>query len=71
MSQSAKTATIASTEAQTNFGVVIRRVYKNGEHLIVERGGLPVVVILPIGDYREFVSNRRGGEDNGSQSQVA
>jgi prevent-host-death family protein len=45
-------ATISATEAKNRFGEVIRRVYKNGETLIVERGGLPVVVIMPVHQYR-------------------
>ncbi|HIC95737.1 TPA: type II toxin-antitoxin system Phd/YefM family antitoxin [Candidatus Bipolaricaulota bacterium] len=45
-------ATITATEAKNRFGEVIRRVYKNGETLIVERGGLPVVVIMPIQEYQ-------------------
>jgi prevent-host-death family protein len=45
-------ATITATEAKNHFGEVIRRVYKNGETLIVERGGLPVVVIMPVHNYQ-------------------
>jgi len=44
--------TITATEARTRFGEVIRRVYRGGETLIVERGGLPVVVILPMQKYQ-------------------
>ena len=45
-------ATITATEAKNRFGEVIRRVYKDGETLIVERGGLPVVVIMPVHNYQ-------------------
>jgi len=45
-------ATITATEAKNRFGEVIRRVYKNGETLVVERGGLPVVVIMPVHKYQ-------------------
>lgn len=51
MAKQKQPASVTSTEAQTHFGAIIRRVYKNGEHLIVERDGLPVVVIIPVGDY--------------------
>jgi prevent-host-death family protein len=44
--------TITATEAKNRFGEVIRRVYKGGETLIVERGGLPVMVIVPMQEYR-------------------
>jgi len=43
--------TITATEARTRFGEVIRRVYRGGETLIVERSGSPVVVILPVPEY--------------------
>ena len=44
MSQSTEPATISSTEVQTHFGAIIRRVVKGEEQLVVERGGLPVMV---------------------------
>ena len=43
---------ITATEARSHFGEVIRRVHKGGETLVVERSGLPVVVILPVQKYR-------------------
>jgi len=51
MAHNKQPASVTATEAQTHFGALIRRVYKNGEHLIVERDGLPVVVIIPVGEY--------------------
>ena len=45
-------ATIAATEVKNRFGEVVRRVYKNGETLIVERGGLPVLVMMPLQEYQ-------------------
>ena len=43
---------ITATEARSHFGEVIRRVHEGGETLIVERSGLPVVVILPVPEYQ-------------------
>jgi prevent-host-death family protein len=45
-------ATITATEVKNRFGQVVRRVYKNGETLIVERGGLPVLVMMPLQEYK-------------------
>jgi prevent-host-death family protein len=45
-------ATITATEVKNRFGEVIRRVYRNGETLIVERGGLPVLVMMPLQEYK-------------------
>ncbi|MBC7225853.1 MAG: type II toxin-antitoxin system prevent-host-death family antitoxin [Thermoflexales bacterium] len=39
---------ISATEAKNRFGEVIRRVYRDGETFIVERDGLPVVMIVPV-----------------------
>ena len=71
MSQPTEPATLSSTEVQTHFGAIIRRVVKDGEHLVVERGGLPVMVILPLGDYQELIAERKGGEDDGHHRQTA
>ena len=49
-------ATISATEAKNRFGDVIRRAYRGQEHLIVERGGIPVVAIVPISDYEQFMA---------------
>ena len=51
-----KIATINATEAKNRFGDVIRRAYRGQEHLIVERGGIPVVAIVPISDYEQFLT---------------
>ena len=51
-----KIATISATEAKNRFGDVIRRAYRSQEHLVVERGGIPVVAIVPISDYEQFLT---------------
>ena len=51
-----KIKTISATEAKNRFGDVIRRVCRGQEHLIVERGGIPVVAIVPISDYEQFLT---------------
>ena len=61
MRQRQPSITITATEAQTHFGALIRRVYRNGEHLIVERDGLPVAVIIPVGEYTNFVKHNSEG----------
>jgi len=45
---------ISASEARQYFGRVIQRAYIGSEHLVVEKNGLPVVVILPISDYEEM-----------------
>jgi prevent-host-death family protein len=45
---------INATDARQFFGNVIKRAYTGGEHLIVEKNELPVVVIVPFADYEEM-----------------
>lgn len=42
---------ISSTQLQRNIGDTLRRVFRDKQHLIVERDGLPVLVMLPVADY--------------------
>ena len=48
---------ISSTQLQRNIGETMRRVFKDKQHLIVERDGLPVLVMLPIADYEALKRN--------------
>lgn len=49
---------LSSTDLQRNFGDTIRRVYNNKEHLVIERAGLPVAVMLPMSEYEALTKNR-------------
>jgi antitoxin (DNA-binding transcriptional repressor) of toxin-antitoxin stability system len=44
--------TITATELHKRRGEIILRCFRNGEHFIVERDGIPMVAIIPIGEYR-------------------
>jgi prevent-host-death family protein len=46
------TTSIAATDLQRQVGSILRRVGKDGEHLIVERGGIPIAVLIPYHDYK-------------------
>ncbi len=46
--------TMTATEARVHFGEVIRRVTEDGEQIIVERGGTPVVVVISVQDYHRY-----------------
>lgn len=48
---------ISSTQLQRNIGDTLRRVFRDKQHLIVERDGLPVLVMLPIADYEALTRN--------------
>jgi len=52
-----KPEVISSTQLQRNIGDTLRRVFRDKQHLIVERDGLPVLVMLPITDYEALKRN--------------
>lgn len=51
-------STISSTTLQREVGRVTRRVNRDKEHVIVERGGFPIVAIIPIDEYKQLVGNK-------------
>ncbi|CAG1015156.1 hypothetical protein ANAEL_05188 [Anaerolineales bacterium] len=48
------TQTIPATEARIHFGELLKRVYKNGEHLTIEKDGLPVATLLSHAEYEQL-----------------
>ncbi len=49
-------AIVKASEGHRSFGKLLRRVFRSDEHLIVERDGYPVAVIL---SYQEYEKLRR------------
>jgi prevent-host-death family protein len=54
-SQKSMQVTIPATQAQRKFGDVIRRVFSGQEHFVVEKDGLPVMAIISMQEYDEFM----------------
>lgn len=50
---------VNATDAKNRFGEMIKRAYIADEHLIIKRGGIPVVAIVPMSDYERLVSSDR------------
>jgi len=46
---------LSATQARIHFGEVIKRACKDGEHVIVERDGIPMVVILSVPEYERLL----------------
>lgn len=46
-----KLQSISATELSRRSGEIIKRVVINDEHLLVERDGFPLVVIIPVHEY--------------------
>jgi prevent-host-death family protein len=47
-------ATIQATEGHRSFGQLLKRVYNSDEHLIVERDGFPVAVLMSFQEYQKL-----------------
>jgi len=54
--------TIPATEARIHFGELLKRVYKNGEHLTIEKDGLPVATLLSHTEYEQLRRSAALGE---------
>lgn len=50
--------TLRSTDVQRNFREVVNRAGAGHEHIIVERGGLPVIVMLSMAEYQLLMRER-------------
>lgn len=48
---------VNATEAKNKFGEIIKHAYLDDEHLIVKRGGIPVVAIVPMADYERLANH--------------
>ena len=49
---------IKASEGHRAFGKLLRRVYGSDEHLIVERDGFPVAVLLSYQEYQKLTRQR-------------
>lgn len=50
--------TLRSTDVQRNFREVVNRAGSGHEHIIVERDGLPVIVMLSVAEYQLLMRER-------------
>lgn len=51
-------AVIRASEGHRGFGKLLKRVYCSDEHLIVERDGFPVAVLMSYQEYQKLVRQR-------------
>ena len=50
---------VSATEARVHFGELIQRVTEERTPVVVERGGKPCVVVLPIDEYERLKAGQR------------
>jgi prevent-host-death family protein len=58
LAQQTKQNIVRMTELHRQLGQVIRRVALSDEHFVVEKGGLPVAVMMSYQEYRELMRER-------------
>ena len=52
--------TLSATEARVHFGELVRRVTEKGQTVIVERSGIPQIVVLSVAEYRRLQASSQG-----------
>jgi prevent-host-death family protein len=52
--QMARRTTIPASEAHRGFGKLLKRVYGSDEHLIIERDGFPMAVLMSYQEYEQY-----------------
>lgn len=69
--QNPKLRTIPATELNVRSGNVLRRVAVDREHIVIERSGYPLAVIIPVHDYQQLAERevRPSGRGNLSESE--
>lgn len=53
------TVSVPSTELNIHSGQVMRRVAVDREHVIIERHGFPLVVMIPFHEYQRYLENEK------------
>lgn len=66
--QTPKVVTIPATELNLRAGNVLRRVAVDREHIIIERSGYPLAVMIPMHDYQQFMEHEKRNMLDNKQS---
>ncbi len=45
---------VGATEVRNHLGKFLNRVYRGEEHLVVEKGGIPVAALIGMREYEKF-----------------
>lgn len=49
---------VTATEGHRSFGALLKRVFRSDEHLVVERDGFPVAVVMSYDEYERITGRR-------------
>jgi len=62
MASQIRQTVVRVTELHRRLGQIIRRVVLSNEHFVIEKGGLPVVVLLSMSEYEQLIKDRKLAE---------
>jgi prevent-host-death family protein len=63
LSEKPERVTLRLTDVQRNFREVVNRAGSGHEHIIVERDGLPVIVMISVAEYQLLMREREQREE--------
>src|SRR5215204_6346213 len=63
LSEKPQRVTLRSTDVQRNFRDVVNRAGSCHEHIIVERDGLPIIVMISLAEYQLLMREREHREE--------
>ena len=55
-----ETTTVPASEARVHLGEMLRRVRK-GEHIVIEKGGIPTAALIDVAEYEEYQRLKAAG----------
>ncbi|MDA0838032.1 MAG: type II toxin-antitoxin system prevent-host-death family antitoxin [Planctomycetota bacterium] len=53
---------VPATQAKNRFGELLHRVCYDKQHVLIERGGKPMAVVMDVNEYLELKRQARGGQ---------
>jgi prevent-host-death family protein len=62
--------TLPITKARINFGELVRKVHTGKDRFVIEKGGIPVVAIIDIEEFEDFLEIMAEQNDPELQTQI-
>lgn len=58
------------TKARINLGLVVRKAHSDKEYFIIEKDGIPVVGIMDIDEFEDYLETKKEQEDEEFQADI-
>ncbi len=50
--------TVSASQLLYERGAILKRIYKDKEHIVVEKNEMPIVVMIPVADYQLLIDQQ-------------